>query len=72
MVEKINEFFTGLFGDIGKWVMLGVFIIAIILAITLLMLAIFNFKQVLGYGFLILAFVGTCFHIYKKHKDGSK
>lgn len=71
IVEKINEFFTGLFGDIGKWVMLGVFVIIIALAITLLILAIVNFEQILGYGLLVLILVGGGFHIYKKSKEWS-
>ena len=68
IIKQINEFFTGLFGDIGKWVMLGVFGILFILAIVLVALAIANIKQVIGYGFLILALVASIFYIYKLNK----
>ena len=71
IIKKINEFFTGLFGDIGKWVMLGVFVLIIVFAITLFILAIVNFEQILAYGLLVLILIGGGFHIYKKCKEWS-
>lgn len=68
IIKQINKFFTDLFGNIGKWVMLGVFGILFILAIVLIILAIANIKQVLGYGFLIFALIASIFYIYKLNK----
>lgn len=67
-LQSINNFFTNLFGDIGKWVMLGVFIVAVILSIVLIAYAIVNIEKVIFYGLLVFLVITFCLYIYNKNK----
>jgi hypothetical protein len=69
VLQNINDFFTSLFGSIGKWVMLGVFVVAIIFAIVLIIYAIVNIEKVIFYGLLILLIVALSFYVYNKYKN---
>lgn len=67
-LQDINEFFTSIFGSVGKWIMLAIFGIALILSIVLIIYAIVNIEKVIFYGLLIFLTISFCLYVYNKNK----
>lgn len=65
-MDKIAEFFNGLFGTAGKWVMLGCLGVLVILGIVLFSFVVANIKWILLGASVILVIVGVGLFLYKK------
>lgn len=65
-MQKVIDFFNNTFGSIGKWILLGVFGLVVVLGIVLVSYVLVNLKWILlGAGILIvIAVVGLI--LYKK------
>ena len=69
MVQKISDFFTGLFGSAGKWVMVGIIGVVVILCIVLFSFVIANIKWILLGGSAAAVIAGAIIIAVKKIKE---
>jgi len=67
-MQQIIDFFNNTFGSIGKWIMLAVLCVAIILAIVLFSYVIANLKWILLGAAILVVAAGIGLIIYKKLK----
>jgi uncharacterized membrane protein len=66
MIQKVLDFFNNTFGSAGKWVLLGVAGVALIIGIILVVFVMKNLWVVLGVGAGVVALVGAGFVVYNK------
>ena len=70
-LQQINDFFTALFGNVEKWVVLGSVIIAIMLMIFFIVSAPTNFEKIIHGVILVLFLIIFCMFIFKEFKKKS-
>lgn len=70
-LQQIDDFFTALFGSVGKWIILGSFIITIILMIFFIVSVPANFEKIIHGVILVLFLIIFCMFIFKEFKKKS-
>jgi hypothetical protein len=70
-MQQIIDFFNNTFGSIGKWIMLAVLCVAIILGIVLFSYVVANLKWILLGAAILVVVVGIGLIIYKKVKPAA-
>lgn len=66
-LQKISDTFTGLFGSAGKWVLLGLVILGVAIAITLGVLTIVNIKKIIIVGVVLAVLAVGGVVVYNKY-----
>ena len=69
MFEKISTTLTNLFGDAGKWILVAILGVLVILCIVLVVFVALNIKWVLLGGSAAAVFTAIGFIVYKKIKE---
>jgi hypothetical protein len=68
MIESIDKFLAFYFGEIGKWIFVGVVGISIFMSIAVLVASTVTFGYVFFVDLLLWAVVAFSLYLYDKHR----
>lgn len=71
-MQKVIDFFNNTFGSAGKWIMLAVLCVVIILAIVLFSYVVVNLKWILLGAAILVVLAAVGLILYKKYGPAAK